>query len=442
MKIAVIGGGWAGLSAAIELSAAGCAVSLFEASKTLGGRARDVHSQGRPLDNGQHILSGAYQEILRLMRLIGLDPEQALKRVPLELNAPGAGFLLKLAQLPAPAHLAVGLLSASGSSCAEKWAAARMMRALEKQAFRLPQDMSVSQLLDLHAQHGTLRFFLWESLCLAALNTPAQEASAQVFINVLRDSLSGQKITREHSDLLLPARPLGQIFPEPAAQFIRAKGGLVQCATRIKNFSDPFSLAGERFTHCILALAPQHAQHLLAQHPQTQALAELLGSYTYQPIATVYLGYPPDVRLPRPMLALDSRSTDAGAQRFGQWVFDRAQLLASAPESTQQHEARVMAFVLSAHGAWENQSQAALAQALHHELCAALGQNLPPPIWQQMINERRATFTCRPNLKRLSAQTPLKNLWLAGDYVYADYPATLEGAVRSGVAAAQGILKS
>jgi predicted NAD/FAD-dependent oxidoreductase len=157
------------------------------------------------------------------------------------------------------------------------------------------------------------------------------------------------------------------------------------------------------------------------------AIAALLRAYAYEPIGTVYLGYPPALNLPFPMLGLNGGQSG----RLGQWVFDRG-LLGGADG--------VMGFVLSAEGAWDKRDNAALAAALHRELEKALGEKWPAPLWQQVIRERRATFSCRPNLLRPPIKTPLTGLWLAGDYVCADYPATLEGAVRSGVAAAREVL--
>jgi uncharacterized protein with NAD-binding domain and iron-sulfur cluster len=101
-----------------------------------------------------------------------------------------------------------------------------------------------------------------------------------------------------------------------------------------------------------------------------------------------------------------------------------------------------MSFVLSAQGAWDQRDNAALVAILHDELEQALARALPRPLWHCVIRERRATFSCRPDLPRPAAQTPLRDLCLASDYTCADYPATLEGAVRSGIAAASGALIS
>jgi squalene-associated FAD-dependent desaturase len=422
MKVAVIGGGWAGLAAAVELSAAGDEVTVFEAARQLGGRARRVEIHGHLLDNGQHILIGAYRETLRLMQIVGANPEQLFKRLPLELNHPGAGFHLKLPRLPAPLHLAIGLLFAKGCTVGDKYSAARFMRTLQSSGYRFAADCTVAELLDRHQQRSNLRRYLWEPLCLAALNTPPDKASAQIFANVLRDSLGGG---RADTDLLLPAADLNRLFPDAAADFIRAHGGAIHLSTRIAQIDPRLEIQGETFDGVILAVAPQHAAVLLDRQVETAAIAEMLANYAYEPIATLYAGYPPDVCLPCPMLGLVG---DTG-ERLGQWVFDRGPL-GGAPG--------VMGFVLSARGAWEECDSETLLATLHGELEETLGRKLTPPRWHQVIRERRATFSCRPDLPRPSTQTPLHGLWLAGDYVCADYPATLEGAVRSGIAAARG----
>ncbi len=428
-RIAVIGGGWAGLAATVELCLSGASPTLFEAGKQLGGRARSIAIDGHTLDNGQHILIGAYRETLRLMRAVGADPERCLTRLALDLHYPAASFHLRLPSaklLPAPLRLAIGLLSASGCSLSEKLAAARFMRFLNACGFRLATDCPVSELLDRHGQRGSLRRYLWEPLCLAALNTAPQNASAQIFANVLRDSLGGG---RADTDLLLPAGDLDRVFPAAAAAFIAAHRGTIRLSTRIDTIESPFELDGDTFDIVILAVAPQHAAGLLAGHAQTAALAQTLASYDYEPITTVYAGYPPALRLPCAMLGLGNGRNEG----VGQWVFDRG-ALGAAPG--------VMRFVLSAHGKRNTGEDGALIEALHAELEAALGRKLPPPLWQRVIRERRATFSCRPGLARPSAQTPRAGLWLAGDYTCAGYPATLEGAVRSGILAAHGALDS
>ncbi len=423
-SIAVIGGGWAGLATAVELCAAGARVTLFESARHLGGRARSVAINGQALDNGQHILVGAYHETLRLMRLVGAEPEKLLRRLPLDLRHPVEGFHLRLPQLPAPLNLAIGLALARGCTLGEKVRAARFMQALQHGGFRLEADCSTAELLDQHDQRGALRRLMWEPLCLAALNTIPEKASAQIFANVLRNSLGGQ---RADTDLLLPATDLDQVFPNAASRFIESHGGTIRLASRIDAITPTRIVDGKQFDGIVLATAPQHAQPLLAKHAETAAIAQLLETYTYEPIGCAYLGYPPEITLPFPMLGLERRH----AKHLGQWVFDRG-LLGGAHG--------VMSFVLSANGPWDALDNATLCTTLHGELETALGHRLPEPSWHKVLRERRATFSCRPNLTRPATKTLLPGLWLAGDYVYADYPGTIEGAIRSGIAAARSIL--
>ena len=423
-KTAIIGGGWAGLAAAVELVSAGVDVTLFEAAKQLGGRARRVEINGQALDNGQHILLGAYRDCLRLMRLVGADPARCFKRLPLAIEHPALGFRLRLPRLPAPLHLATGLLGASGCSLSEKIAAARFIRALQARNYQLPADVSVSELLDQHRQQGRVRQLMWDTLCLAALNTAPENASAQIFANVLRDSLGG---SREDTDLLLPNADRGQVFPDAAARFITGLAGEIRLSTRVNSVAPLLAGDGEAFAQVVIAVAPQHAAPLLHALPEPGGIAAMLDGYDFEPITTVYLGYPGNVHLPFPMLGMDIGTPG----HHGQWVFDRGQLGGAAG---------IMGFVLSARGAWDELGNDRLAATLHEELQDVLQEKLPPPLWHKTIRERRATFSCRPGLQRPPSRTPHRGLWLAGDYVCADYPATLEGAVRSGVAAAQDIL--
>lgn len=406
MKLAVVGGGWAGIAAAVELAAAGRPPTLFEAGRRLGGRARSVDIAGRSLDNGQHILLGAYRETLALMRRVGADPDSLLQRLPLQV-LDNAGFRLALPRLPAPLNLAWGLLSARGAGLSEKLAAARWMQDLKASAFRLPADTTVAAWLDAAGQTGRLRRHLWEPLCLAALNTPAERASAQVFANVLRDSLGSPQ--RTDTDLLLPRTDLGQLLPEPAAARLTERGAELRLGHRVRSLQPEASgvlIDGERFDAAILATAPRHA---------AQLCPDVAGDYDCEPIATVYLAYPPGTRLDFPLLALSGG--------IGQWVIDRGNGL--------------IACVLSGGGEWEDLADPVLATRLAAEL------DLPaPPAWSRVIREKRATFSCRPGLPRPAAATAHPRLWLAGDIVCADYPATLEGAVRSGLFAARSLLSA
>jgi squalene-associated FAD-dependent desaturase len=415
-KLAVIGAGYAGLAAAVELAAAGRQVEVFEASRVLGGRARAAQIDGFTVDNGQHILIGAYSETLRLMRAIGADPEVLLKRIPLRLEFPGE-FLMRAPRLPAPLHTAFALLLAQGLGWSEKWAAIRLMQRLQASQFRIEPDITVAQWLDRNQTPSRQRRLLWEPLCIAALNTPAERASAQVLVHVLRDSLAG---SREASDMLLPQVNLSALFPEPAAKFITARGGKLHLGHRvagIKREGEAWRVDGAGpFAQVVLAVAPYH----LASVAPT--LASQVAHFEWEPIVTSYFSYPTGVRLPQAMLGVD-----AG---LAQWLFDRGALCG---------QSGLIAAVISARGRHLDLPKAELEAGIHNEI-ARLVSDLPAPLSVQTITEKRATFACVPNLRRPAARTELPGVWLAGDYVASDYPATLESAVRSGVAAARHIL--
>jgi len=416
VKLAVIGAGYAGLAAAVELAAAGKQVEVFEASRILGGRARAVQIDGFTVDNGQHILVGAYTETQRLMRAVGADPDKLLKRIPLRFEFPGE-FVMAAPRLPAPLHTAFALLLAQGLDWREKWAALRLMRGLQAAKFRIEPDITVTAWLDRNNTPSRQRRLLWEPLCIAALNTPAERASAQVLANVVRDSLAG---SREASDMLLPQANLSALFPEPAAAFIAQRGGAVHSGHRVASLRREGGAwmiddTGP-FAQVILAVAPYHLAGLMP------ALAPEVAHFDWEPIVTSFFRYPAAIHLPRPMLGVD-----AG---LAQWLFDRGQLCG---------QRGLIAAVISARGRHLDLPTAELERGIHEEI-AKLVPNLPAPLAVHTITEKRATFACVPNLRRPESRTDQPGLWLAGDYVAGDYPATIEGAVRSGVAAARQIL--
>ena len=416
MRVAIIGAGYGGMAAAAELAARGVRVTVFEASRTLGGRARRVVRHGRVLDNGQHILVGAYAELPRLMRLVGADPEALLERRPLRLAFPGH-MRLAAPHLPAPWHLAAALLTARGLPIGARLGAIRFMQSMRRAGFRLAHDTTFAELMAQHGQDDAVIRYLWQPLCVSALNTPPREASAQVFLNVLRDSLAA---ARAASDMLLPKTDFSALFPEPAERFVRHRGGEVLRSTAIRAVDwSPYGFtlegdpAGRSFTHVIAAVAPWQLARLAARLPRLQPVLEDIARFAYEPIMTAYLGYARPLRLPDAMV---------GAGGTAHFLF--------------QHAPDIIAAVTSARGPHLELPREVLVERLHAEVCDLVGA-APAPTWSQVIVEKRATFACRPGLRRPAGETPLANFHLCGDYVASDYPATLEAAVRSGVACAR-----
>lgn len=431
LSVAVAGGGWAGCAAAVELAASGARVTLLESARSLGGRARGVEVRGKMLDNGQHILLGAYAETLRLLRRVGIDPERALLRLPVQMRYPeGSGGMDFVApRWPAPLHLAGALLRARGLGRDDKMALARFTTAARWMGWVLYQDCTVEELLERFGQTARLNRLLWHPLCIAALNTPPARASAKVFLAVLRDSLGAKR--RAASDMLLPRTDMGALFPRAAARFLEQHGGTVRLGVKLMAAGPTpggwrLALSGGEEECDALVLAMPAAQSAAVLAPQAPELAAQLDALAYEAIATCYLQYDPALRLGLPFYALLD-DPDGGC--WGQFVFDRGQLDPDQPG--------LLAVVVSAAAAAAGLDQDALAGMIAAQLARDLQRpELAAPQWSRVITEKRATFSCTPDLRRPGNETPLPGLVLAGDYTAGDYPATLESAVRSGVAAA------
>ena len=422
------------MAAAIAHRQAGRKVTVFEAARTVGGRARAVpgvlpDGTAATLDNGQHILIGAYTESLRLMRLVGVDPATALLRLPLTLQFPD-GQGLQLPDLAPPLDALLGIVRAKGWGWQDKVALLRTATAWQLRGFRCAPHTSVADLCAPLTPRLMAEFI--DPLCVSALNTPAREASGQVFLRVLQDSLfSG----RGGSNLLLPRTDLGALFPEAAMRWLVQQGGQVVTGQRIQRLvplpRGRWQLAGtggaaqgseatDAFDHITLACPSWEAARLVEGLASTAGLAAAArwsataNALRFEAITTVY-AHASGARLPLPMLAL--RNT---AGHPAQFVFDRGQL---------DGQQGLLAFVVSA----SDGDRALIEQQVLQQAAAQLGLPGLRPV--QTVVEKRATFACTPGLQRPAMQV-LPGLTACGDYVDGPYPATLEGAVLSGTAVA------
>ncbi len=431
LRIAIVGAGWAGLAAAVHAVQAGHAVTVFEAARQLGGRARGVPltlPDGRELmvDNGQHILIGAYTESLRLMRTVGVDPESALLRLPLTLRfADGTG--LRWPEAPEPLDAVAGILRARGWRWSERLALLRAALGWRRAGFACASDVTVAALC--RALPPRLMSEFVEPLCVAALNTPVDQASGQVFLRVLHDALLGG---RGHSNLLLPRVDLGALFPQAAARWLAQRGAAVRTGQRIDalHWQAPHWRVGEQdFDRVIWATSPSNAASALDQSAQgapddvaigMRTWSAAAARLTHRAITTVHVqaaAAPASRRLlPAPMLALRS-----GCDAPAQFVFDRDAITGPAAST------RLLAFVISDSTGERPALEAAVVAQAQRELGLAVQPLLT-------ITERRATFACTAALQRPPAAIA-PGLLACGDYIAGPYPATLEGAVRSGIAA-------
>jgi squalene-associated FAD-dependent desaturase len=419
-RIAIIGGGWAGLAAAVTAVQRGAQVSLFEMAPTLGGRARSTASKhdGAPaLDNGQHILIGAYSATLDLMRAVGVDPEQVLLRRPLSLvNAHGQG--LRLPQGPALIALTRGVLSHSAWSWHERLALLAQSGVWALRGFRCDPALSVAELC--RGMAPALRRDLIDPLCVAALNTPADQASAAVFLRVLRDALfSGPGA----ADLLLPKAPLAELLPRPAQRWLAQRGATIHLGQRVEDLGALSTADASGADGIILACSALEAARLTKDIAPTWSREA--AAFGYEPIITVNLQGPSTLHLQAPMVMLPPLP---GHVEVAQFVFDQGQI---------QGQLGRFSFVISGAAPWVERGQTATLAAIQAQ-AEALWPGVRLAV-ESYVAEKRATFRCTPNLHRPAAR--LGPRWVAaGDYIEGPYPATLEGAVRSGQAAARTLL--
>ena len=427
MRIAVVGAGWAGLAAAVEATARGHAVSLFEMAATPGGRARRVETrEGLALDNGQHILIGAYTETLRLMAHVGVEPHRVLLRTPLVLPFANGGAL-RLPSGPPALAFACAVLARKGWRWRERVALLIAASAWARAGFHCDEGLTVAQLAA--RLPPRIRADLIDPLCVAALNTPARAASASVFLRVLHDALfSG----RGSADLLLPRVDLGAVWPDAAIAWLASNGADVRLLQRVgrvdaerRDAGSPHTgwrVDGDHFDAVVLAASSVESARLARS--ASSAWADGAEALRHEPITTVVL-HSAGARLAYPMLALRESATAPA-----QFVFDLGRLRGMDG---------VLAFVISGASDWAARGNEATAQAVLTQARAALADQVNEPFeLVRVFTEKRATFLCTPGLLR-PAQRIAKGLVAAGDYIAGPYPATLEGAVRSGVGAIRAL---
>jgi len=274
---------------------------------------------------------------------------------------------------------------------------------------------------------------LWEPLCLAALNVRLNEASACVFLTVLRDSLGARSAD---SHLLVARGDMSALFPDAACRALVHAGVQAHWRTPVQ----ALSRAADRWEvitrgsalstdQVILAVPPPSAARLLCTTHERGArtTADTLAAVAMAPICTVYLKYAVDRRLPWPVMAL-REAPEVGS--FGQWVFDRGALAAAG--------FGVLSVVVSGTGAHRTLSHDAIGTAVGRQLTQAFG--LPPPLHAVALTDKHATVVPRPGLQRPPSRVATAGLYVAADAADSPYPSTLEGSVRAGIRAAEAAM--
>jgi hydroxysqualene dehydroxylase len=468
--VAIIGGGFAGLAAAVELAGAGVKVLVLEARGRLGGRASAYQDRetGEWVDNGQHVLAGCYDETFRFLAHIGAGALVALQpRLEVGfVDASGAASVLRCPNLPAPLHLAAGVLGWSGVGWRDRLALARIapaLRAPGARADRLraapeaPADQNeqetVYDWLIRHRQTPRLIEMLWEPLALAALNQPMRQARAAPFIRVLARMFGGRA---RDAALGLPRASLDHLYAAPARAFIEARGGEVRLhalarltvgggeVTALSVRDEPLALPD-----AVIVSAPWFALTTLIRDVDG-SLGDLLthaSQTSASPIVTVNLWFDAPI-VDRPFVGLPGRVM--------QWVFDKAKLYSdvgdgSADGGDRSETCPRTVAPLATHlslvssGADEvlRKTNDELIRLALDELSGALPAARRATLLRAtVVREPQATFSLAPGQPpRPSTRTAVSNLWLAGDWVDTGLPSTIESAVLSGRLAAEAALQ-
>jgi squalene-associated FAD-dependent desaturase len=424
----ILGGGFAGLSAATALVDRGARVLVLESRPVLGGRASVVRDPitGERLDNGQHVLVGCYDETFAFLRRIGTGDRvwrQAGLSVPM-IEKSGRQSTLTLPPLPAPLHLLAGVLAWEALDWRERWSVLRVGKAVAGRADVSTMDGTgtVRDWLVACGQAPRLIELLWEPLALAALNQSIDEAASGPFVETL-----GRMFGPEPDDaaLVVPAAPLDELYAEPARAWLEARGSLVRTNARARVLTDGGRTTGVEvrgetiLAPTVIAAVPWFALPSLFDIPPSE-LRPLLAdaaATAASPIVTVNLWF--DRRV------MDGLLVGLPGRRF-QWVFDKAAVFGrprshlslvssgAAPVVAQSNDELVEAAL--------REVREALPRARHAELDHAIA-----------VRERQATFSLAPGQpRRPGTATAIEGLLLAGDWIATGLPATIESAVVSG----------
>jgi zeta-carotene desaturase len=430
--VIVIGGGFAGLSAATALAERGVRVLVLEARPSLGGRATAFTdpATGERVDNGQHVLIGGYRETFRFLRRLGTESDVHLQPdLTIDvIDRSGRASRLACPRLPAPLHLLGGLLRWDALTWRDRLAALRIVGPAE--AGRYVHDAgrvhseTVREWLVRRGQTPRLIDLLWEPLAVAALNQSIDVAAAEPFRGVLRRMFS---LRRRDASLGLPMKPLDELYAIPARELIQRRGGAVRVNAPARVRTTPRLAVDVREEHlraaAVICAVPWYGLgDLFVDRPSVLAPIVAAAEGTpASPIVTVNLWFDRPVT-GNLFVGLPGRTM--------QWVFD-TRLLSGG---TSSHLSLVSSAAEAIVGRTNQELIEQALDELRSAIVAAGGAVLRRAV---VVRERRATFSVAPGVPaRPGTETAVPGLFLAGDWIATGLPATIESAVVSGHLAA------
>ncbi len=426
-RVAVIGGGVAGLAATVRLHEAGCHVTLIEARNRLGGRATSFTdpTTGQRIDNCQHVVLGCCTNLLDLYRRLGVAHQIEWHDRMYFASADGKIDVLKPSILPAPLHLSLSIMGFGAYSVSEKFALTTAMKAIASTDRRACTDVTFRQWLRQCGQSERLIRRFWDVVVVSACNLPCDRVAAEPALQVFQEGFLAH---RDAWRLGVPHCPLVDLY-DPAHQFVddlrlSTRVQRIEGSSQVEQLTldDGSSVEADAY---VLALPFEQLPGVMSDD-LLRGDARLTQSRELQhsPILGVHLHFErPVSELPHVVLL------DASVQ----WVFFK-------------NAGRTAHAVISAAQDWMNLSADEIVSRVRADLAsqfseAAIG-GANPLLKQHVVKEKRATFAATPGAQKYRPGTtgPTSNLLLAGDYCTTGWPATMEGAARSGYAAAGSIL--
>jgi squalene-associated FAD-dependent desaturase len=433
--VVIAGGGVSGLAAGVDLASRGIPILLLERKPFAGGRAYSfLHTRtGDTVDNGQHVLIGGYERTLRFLGRIGTLPFVDLQPAPTYLfHHPSRGFQkLHLPAAPPPLHLLWGVMSSRLLTVSDRKNIIRAgLDGRRSQAGKLA-ELTISEWLDRTGQSGEARRSLWEPLAVSIMNERCERASAEVFVRALRQAFFGR---RRDAALALPTVGLSRIFVDPAIAYIRERKGSVRFGAEVtqvdiaRGRAIRVSLKSGSTVDAsavILALPPSRTGSMVfRENRRRRKPFEELRTFPVSPIVSIHLWFR--------KAFVDDRFFGVIGRRI-QWVFRRSEPPVSLRDGT------FVSAVISAAHDFAAAGNAGLVNMAMEDLRSVYPETPPEPAFALVIREKEATISCTPRTERLrpGAETPVPNLFLAGDWTATGLPATLESAVISGEKAAE-----
>ena len=433
-EVAIIGGGWAGISCAYELAKTGIKSTIIEAAPQLGGRARSIKFNDDIVDNGQHLLIGAYKNTFEILKEINAPLESFFleKNLNIETISNNSNFKFTLPKLPYPINLIFGILNIKGCTIKEKLSLFLFCCKLKLKNFKIEQDIPIKEFLEKHKQPQKLIRYFWEPIALAALSTPISKASTEVFLEVIKNTFC---FPAKNSNLIFTKKDLGNIFPIPVTHHYKNEINVL-LNSRVKsiqkldeNFIIDFNNSKIETKNIIFAIPPVAASKIIKDSKITEleCVTKKLDSFTYEVITTIYykIDSAYEINIQNPMFGF--------VNNIGQWVFNR----------NYTEKSNIISVVITNNESLKGIDNENLALSVFQELNQSISNNLKYSDYK-IIKEKRAAFSCIIDINKIRPdnKTSLRNVFLAGDYTKTDFPATIEGAVKSGRNCAKILLKN